>query len=189
MDVKFPLEKYTAYLDSDCDAARATALRELCQAVRGHMRAVAGRGYIDPRVPTVPYVILFIPSEQLFSLVLGAQPDLIDEALAARIVLASPLTLYAKLAIMRQAAESYNLMRTADEVIGLLGQFHKQWRRYNEELDKLGSRLESTVSQYQTLRTTRANMLQRPLDKIEQLRASRNLPEQLDGDGNGDSQG
>jgi DNA recombination protein RmuC len=181
MDVKFPLEKYKAYLDGDGEASRTQALRELCQAVRGHVRAVAGRGYIDPSVPTVPYVILFIPSEQLFGLVLSAQPDLIDESLRAKVVLASPLTLYAKLAIMRQAAESYNLMRTADEVIGLLGQFHKQWDKYNEEMDKLGRALDSTTKTYETLRTTRTNMLQRPLDKIADLRASRELPD-ADGD-------
>ena len=51
---------------------------------------MAGRGYIDPASPTVNYVIVFIPSEQIYALVLAAQPDLIDEALGKRVVLASP---------------------------------------------------------------------------------------------------
>jgi len=178
MDVKFPLERYKAYVDADSDDARANELRHLVQAVRNHVRAVAGRGYIDPKVPTVPYVIVFIPNEQIYGLVLSAQPDLIDESLHQRIVLASPLTLYAMLTVVRQAAEHANIMRTADEVLTLLGQFTREWARYNEALDKLGQRIEQARDEYEKVRTTRTNMLQRPLDKIEALRTSRQLDQE-----------
>jgi len=79
MDVKFPLERYKAYLDAETDERRTAELKQLTTAVREHVRAVAARGYIDPSVPTVPYVIVFIPSEQIYSLVLDSQADLIDE--------------------------------------------------------------------------------------------------------------
>ncbi|MFP4107236.1 MAG: DNA recombination protein RmuC [Phycisphaerae bacterium] len=174
MDVKFPLERYKAYLECDGDAEKRRAeLKNLVQAVRGHIRAVAGRGYIDTKGGTVPYVIVFIPAEPVYGLVLEAQPDLIDEALAQRVVLASPLTLYAMLAVVRQAAESANIMKTADQVLELLGQFNAQWDKYNEEVEKLGDRLDSARKQYETVTTTRTNMLQRPLDKIDDLRAQR----------------
>jgi len=176
MDVKFPLERYKAYADADTDEARRAELGELVKAVRGHVEAVARRGYIDPKVPTVPYVIVFIPSEQIFGLVLQARADLVDEALARRVVLASPLTLYAMLAVIRQAAENANVMRTANEVVSVLAEFHKQWQNYNAEVDKLGERLGAALRQYEVVRTTRTNMLQRPLDRIEQLRQSRSLP-------------
>ncbi|HUT01160.1 MAG TPA: DNA recombination protein RmuC [Phycisphaerae bacterium] len=178
MDVKFPLERYKAYVDADADEARAQELRGLVQAVRGHVRAVASRGYIDPKAPTVPYVIVFLPSEQIFSLVLQAQPDLIDEALQKRVILTSPLTLYAMLAVIRQAAEHANIMETANEIVELLGEFTRQWAKYNEELDKLGERIESVQKQYKLVRETRTNMLQRPVDKIEQLRTTRGLEQE-----------
>ena len=177
MDVKFPLERYKTYLDAETDEGRATELRELVKAVRGHVEAVSKRAYIDPTVPTVPYVIVFIPSEQIYGLVLEAQCDLIDEAMQRRIVLASPLTLYAMLAVMRQAAENANVMKAADEVTALLNQFYKQWQKYNEEVDRLGQRIQSVVGQYEVVRQRRSNQLQRPLDKIEEIRNSRALPE------------
>jgi DNA recombination protein RmuC len=178
MDVKFPLESYKAYVDAGTDGARAEALHQLVQAVRGHVRAVAARGYIDPKAPTVNYVILFVPSEQVYALALSAEADLIDEALDKRVVLASPLTLYAMLAVVRQAAENANIMKTADEVIQLLRAFDKQWQLYREQMDKLGRAIESTGRAYEELQTTRANMLQKPLDKIEDLRQSRALPDE-----------
>jgi DNA recombination protein RmuC len=177
MDVKFPLEAYKAYLDAETDEARTEQLTALAAAVRKHVRDVAGRGYIDTKGGTVDYVIVFIASEQIMALALSAKPDLIDEALGRRVVLASPFTLYAMLAVIRQAAENANIMRTADEVLSLLGAFNKQWQAYCEQMDKLGQRIEQAGREYEALRTTRTNMLQRPLDKIEDLRAARQLAE------------
>ena len=171
MDVKFPLGRYKSYLDADSDDARKIELKQLVTAVRGQIQDVVRRGYIDPKIPTVPYVIVFIPAEQIYSLVLEAAPDLMDEALSKRVVLTSPLTLYAMLAVIRQAAENANLMQTADEAISLIGEFFKQWGKYNEEMDKLGDRIDLAARQFETVRTTRTNMLQRPLDKIEELRS------------------
>jgi DNA recombination protein RmuC len=176
MDVKFPLESYKAYLDAETDDERKENRRALAGAVRNHVRDVAARGYIDPDVPTVPYCLLFIPSEQIFTLVMEEAPDLMDESLQRRVVLCSPLTLYAMLAVLRQAAENANVMQTADEIISLVGEFSRQWGKYNEEMDKLGLRLQATETQYQAVRTTRTNVLQRLMDKVEALRSARALP-------------
>ena len=170
MDVKFPLERYKSYLDAQTDQQRAEELSQLVAAVRGHIRDVAARGYIDPKAPTVDYVIVFIPSEQIYALVLEAQSDLIDEALKKKIVLASPLTLYAMLAVVRQAAERANIAQTADQIAEELAKFYKEWQKYNEELDRLGQRIDSVASQYKTVHGIRSDALQKPLDRIEQLR-------------------
>lgn len=170
MDVKFPLERYKSFLDATGDQQRAGELQQLVAAVRGHIRAVASRGYIDPAVPTVNYVIVFIPHEQLFSLVMESARDLMDEALSKRIVLASPLTLYAMLSVIRQAAENANVTRRADEIAEILAEFNKQWQKYNEEVDKLGQRIDQASSQFAVVRGTRSNVLQKQLDRIEPLR-------------------
>jgi len=181
MDVKFPLEHYKGYIDADDDQARDVQRRQLVNDVKGHIREVARRGYVDSQGSTVPYALVFIPSEQLYSLVLDTQPDIIDEALASHIVLASPITLYAMLAVIRQAAENINVMKTADEVITLLGGFNQQWGKYKEAVEKLGKYIEQAAGQFNILTTTRTNMLQKPLDKIEDIRQRRGLP-QLEAD-------
>jgi DNA recombination protein RmuC len=186
MDVKFPLESYKAYLDAAGDDQRLASRRALAGAVRGHVRDVAGRGYVDPKASTVPYCIVFIPSEQIFALVMEESPDLMDEALQKRVVLCGPLTLYAMLAVIRQAAENANVVRTADEIVSLVAEFCRQWGKYNEEMDKLGQRLDSAAGQYESLRTTRTNVLQKLMDKIEGLRSARALtaePSDRPGDG------
>ncbi len=168
MDVKFPLQSYKAYLDADTEDAGTAALRALTKAVRGHIRDVASRGYITET--TANYVIVFLASEQILSSVLADQPDLVDEALGKRMVLAGPMTLYAMLSVIRQAAESTNLMTTAGEVIDLLGTFTAQWEKYNAEVERLGKYIDQVSRQFETVSTTRTRALHRPLEKIEQLR-------------------
>jgi len=180
MDVKFPLESYKAYLDAPDEPRRLAGRKALAAAVRNHVCDVARRGYVDPAVPTVPYCIVFIPSEQIFSLALEETPDLLDESLRRKVVLCSPLTLYAMLAVIRQAAENANVLRTADQVVALVGEFSRQFVKYNDEMDKLGAKIEAASDQFQTVRSTRTNVLQRTVDKIEDLRAARR---QLDDSG------
>jgi DNA recombination protein RmuC len=176
MDVKFPLEKYKAYVDAADAPARAASLKELITAVKGHIRAVAGRGYIDPP-HTVPYVLVFLPSEQIFSLVMETAADLLDDALRQRVVLCSPLTLYAMLSMMRQSAENYNVMQTAGEIVKHLNTFLDQYQKFRECMDAMGKKLSDAQNEYEKLVGTRSNMLERPLAKIEELRQSRSLPE------------
>jgi DNA recombination protein RmuC len=175
MDVKFPLENYRAYLDAEGDDARASCAAQLVRDVKNHIKAIASRGYIDAQAGTVPYVLMFLPSEQIFSLVLEAEPDLLDEALGKRIVMTGPMTLYAMLAVIRQAAENINLMRTADEVLDILAEFHKQWDNYNIAVDKVGQRIDQLNKEFQAVTTTRSNVLQRQIDRVEELRSQRGL--------------
>ncbi len=176
MDVKFPLEKSLGYLNAGDETERKARAGEFVAAVRGHVREVARRGYVDPAGGTVDYAIVFIPNEQVYSLALELDSQLMDDALRQRVVLAGPLTLYALLVVIRQAAENANIMRTADEVIQLLADVEKQWQRYKESMDKMGRRLDDARKEYEGLVTTRTRALDRPLAKIEDLRTARGLP-------------
>jgi len=52
-----------------------------------------------------------------------------DEALKQKVILCSPFTLYAVLAVIRQAVENFNLEKTASEILTLLGEFSKHGMR------------------------------------------------------------
>jgi DNA recombination protein RmuC len=93
-----------------------------------------------------------------------------DEALKQKVVLCSPFTLYAVLAVIRQGVENFNLEKTAAEILKLLGEFSKQWNAYKDKFKTMGERLEAAKKEYDILTTTRSNMLERPLKKIDELR-------------------
>jgi len=113
---------------------------------------------------------MFIPNEQVYSFIHEAEPSIMDEALKHKVILCSPFTLYAVLSVIRQAVENFNLERTASEMLRLFGEFTKQWNAYKERFKIMGERLDAAKREYEALLTTRSNMLEKPLRKIEELR-------------------
>ncbi len=179
MDVKFPLDNYLRFLDAASDAEREASRAAFLRDVRALIKQVTTREYIDPETGTVDYVLVFIPNEQVYGFVHESAPDLLDEALRQKVVLCSPLTLYALLAVVRQAAENMRVEHAAREILGLLATFGKEWTRFSELMEKMGRSLEQASQHFEELSTTRTRKLERQLEKIEALRTARHveLPE------------
>jgi len=170
MDAKFPLDNYLKHVEADDPAEKAKAAQSFISDLRIQVRAIASREYIDPSTGTADFALMFIPNEQMFAFIQEMGRTLLEEAAQKRVLWVGPLSLLAVLAIARQAAESANLSRQADQALALLGEFAKQWTNFKDEMDKLGQRLDAAVKQFQSLSSTRANALERPLLKLQQLR-------------------
>ncbi len=172
MDVKFPLDNYLKFVDApDGDRAGEQYKSQFLRDVRNRIKEVTNRDYIDPTSGTLDYVLVFIPNEQVYGFIHENDASLLDDALKQKVVLCSPLTLYAVLAVIRQAAENFRLEETSREILALLGSFKKEWGNYTEVLDRMGSRLEDAMKQYEALSTTRTRKLEKQLEKIEDLRS------------------
>ncbi|MDO9287244.1 MAG: DNA recombination protein RmuC [Thermodesulfovibrionales bacterium] len=184
MDVKFPLENYQNYLDAQTEHDKKRFKEELIRNTKTMIKQVTNRAYIDTADNTVDYVIVFIPNEQVYGFVNEADPTIMDEALKQKVILCSPFTLYAVLAVIRQAVGNFNLERTASEILMLLGEFSKQWGLYKERFEAMGKRLDDAKKEFDLLVTTRSNMLDRPLKKIDDLRKQKAiaLDENMDSD-------
>lgn len=175
MDVKFPLDNYLRHLSADDETETARFRKAFLADVRNRVAELARRDYRDPDI-TVDCVLLFIPNEQLFAFVQEHDPTLLDGALRRKVVCCSPLTLFAVLAVIRQAVESFALARTSDEILSLLGAFAGQWDRFVDQLETVGGHLERTQHAYETLTTTRRRQLERQLQRLDDLRVARDLP-------------
>jgi DNA recombination protein RmuC len=175
MDVKFPLTNYLAYLNAETDQEREHYKNLFLRDVRKRIKEVTTRDYINPAENTVDYVIVFIPNEQVYAFINEHDNAILDEALKNKVILSSPITLYAVLAVIRQAVDNFNLERTAAQILSLLNDFNKQWEKFKESMEKMGKRLSDAQKEYNNLITTRTNQLERPLRKIEQVRVEKHL--------------
>jgi DNA recombination protein RmuC len=175
MDVKFPLDNYLRYMEEEGEIEKRNYKNQFLKDVRERIKEVTTREYINPEDKTVDYVIVFIPNEQVYAFINESDSTIIDDALKSKVVLCSPVTLYAILAVIRQAVDSFNLEKTAAEILSLLGTFNRQWTLFQKSLEKMGKRIEEAQKEYITLTSTRCNQLERPLRKIEDLRKQRGI--------------
>lgn len=169
MDVKFPLANYLRMLESKDDVSAGGFRAAFLKDVRGRVREVTTREYIDAAAGTVDYVLVFIPNERIYGFIHEHDANLLDDALRQKVVLCSPLSLYAILAVIRQAVENFRLQESARDILSLLADFKKQWTKYVETMEKMGHRLEDAMKQYGELTGTRTRQLDRQLDRIDAL--------------------
>ncbi|MCX8056138.1 MAG: DNA recombination protein RmuC [Ignavibacteria bacterium] len=170
MDVKFPYDNYMAYQNATNDNEKEIYKQNFLKDVRQRIKEVTTRDYIDPAQNTVDYVLVFIPNEHMYAFIMESDSTIIDEALKQKVILCSPITLYAILAIIRQAVDNFSLERKASQIIELMGMFHKQWNEFLKSLEAMGKKIDDAKKEFEKLTTTRKNQLEKPLRKIEQLR-------------------
>jgi len=170
MDVKFPLDNYLRFLECESELDAHRCRDAFLRDVRTHVKTLAARGYAD-NDDTVDYVLMFIPNEALYAFIHEHDSSILDDALQRGIVMCSPLTLFAVLAVVRQSIESFQVERTAQEILGLLVELDKQWDKYVERMGKLGRSLDTARRDFDELTGTRQRGVERVLRKVEALRA------------------
>jgi DNA recombination protein RmuC len=175
MDVKFPLDNYLKYLEADSEFEQHRARDDFLRDVRGHVKTLAARGYGDTTSESVDCVLLFIPNEALYSFIHEQDRTILDDALAKKLVFCSPLTLYAVLAVIRQAVDNFRVERTSHEILGRLATFAKQWGAFVDKMDKLDRSLGTARKDFDEIVGVRRKGVERELEKIEQLRRSPSL--------------
>ena len=176
MDVKFPLNNYVRFLEADVESEKTRFRNDFLRDVKARIKEVTTKEYINPEQNTVDYVLLFIPNEQIYSFIHNEDSSILDEALKSRVIFCSPITIFAVLAVIRQAVDNFALEKTSNEIISLLGVFKKQWDEFTRKLEVLGKRIDDVQKEYELLTTTRRRQLERPLNKIDDLRTQRGLP-------------
>ena len=169
MDVKFPLTHYENYLSTDHENEQAAEKKAFLADVRNHVKAIEKRTYIDPEGGTVDFVLMFIPNESIYAFLNQEDRDLIDFSLSRKVLLCSPITLYAVLSLIRQSVSNFSMEQKAGEMQKLVGVFKEQWEKFIDKLDALGKTLGTVSSHYEELTGTRRRALEKPMDKIEEL--------------------
>ncbi len=176
MDAKFPVVNYARSLEARDKVERAGFAGAFLRDVRARVRELSGRDYVDPANGTLEYVLAFIPNESIYAFIHEHDPELLDIALRQQVVLCSPLSLFAILAVVRQAVDAAAVGRTSGEILSVLGTFSRQWEKFCGSLDKVDRALDGLDRAFRDLAGTRRRALERPLLRVEELRDQRGLP-------------
>jgi len=189
MDVKFPMAAYLKYLEAGTDAERDAHVKRFLGDVRTRVKELSKREYASAgSSSSVDYVLLFIPNEQLTGFIHEHDPSLLDDAMGEKVVMCSPLTLFAFLGVIRQAYDNFMIEQTSDEILALLGSFSRQWDKYNDQVEKVKRKFDALDRDFDQLTGTRRRQLEKPLVQLEALRLQRGIA--VDGElfaGSGDA--
>ncbi len=174
MDVKFPYDNYVKFLDADNDTERERFRKDFIGDVKNHIKEIAGRGYTDGD-NVVDYTIMFIPNERIFAFIHDQAPGILDFGIEKKVLICSPVTLFAVLAVVRTAVRNFELEQTSGRILGVLSGVRGQWTEFVKVLDKLGKQLGTVHNTFDELGGRRKRMIEKKLDAVDQLREERKI--------------
>ena len=148
VDAKAPLAAFLDLTGADDPAEHERALARLGEHVRKHVADLGSRRYWEALAGTPEFVVLFLPGEAILQAALQAVPDLVEQAAARNVVLATPSTLIALLRTVAQGWQHEVLNAQAQEVQRLGQELHARLGSMAGHLDKVGRSLNASVVAY-----------------------------------------
>lgn len=148
VDAKAPMDGYLGAVEASEDDERLQEIRRHARNVRDRVRELSAKRYWKqfPRSPD--FVVLFIPGDQFLSAALEIDPQLLEDAMADRIVLATPSSLVALLRAVAYGWRQEALAENAEQIRVVGEDLYERLSTFADHLGRLGSSLNNSVVSY-----------------------------------------
>ncbi len=141
IDAKFPLDNFERMLDAGNDLERQQYEKAFARDVKGHVDAICAK-YIRPDENTYDFAFMYFPSEAIYyELACGKTGALLAYAHERRVFPVSPTTLTAYLQVVVLGLKGLQIERHAQEVMAYCAQLQKDFGRFKEEFELVGTHL------------------------------------------------
>ena len=167
IDSKFPYQNLVKMSEADGKEEKEKFKKAFEQDIKTKIKEVTSREYINPEENTVDFVVLFIPNEMIFSFIYDRFPDVWQDAMGKKVILAGPFSFTAILRMVHQAYDNFRYQKNVATIIGYIKKFGEEFENYNKSFKDLGARIESLQKQYVAIDTTRTNQLVKIVNKIK----------------------
>lgn len=148
VDVKTPLDSYLNAMEADNDTAREAALVAHARKVRERINELAKKEYWNQFDKSPDFVILFIPGDQFLAAALDRDPQLIEDALRQKVMLATPTSFVALLKAVAYGWRQVALAKNAETVRKLAEDLYHRLATYGEHMNRVGKSLGSAVDHF-----------------------------------------
>jgi DNA recombination protein RmuC len=116
--------------------------------VRDHLRKLGAKAYQDSFSPTPEFVVLFLPSEAFHSAALEQVPDLIQEGVDNKVLIATPTSLIGLLKVVAYGWRQEQMAASAEEIADLGRQLHKRIATMAGHFVKVGRAIDRSANAY-----------------------------------------
>lgn len=148
VDVKTPLDAYLAAVEASDPKIHREQLQRHARHVRERVRELSAKAYWQQFARSPDFVILFIPGEQFLSAALEQDRELLEDALARKIIITTPTSLIAVLRAIAFSWRQLAIVRNADRIRETGEDFYRRLGGFLEHLTALGRNLDGSVGAY-----------------------------------------
>jgi DNA recombination protein RmuC len=151
VDAKVSLAAYLDAAESrDPDLVEARMLAH-ARHLREHVKGLAAKEYWRSFEPTPEFVVLFVPGDAFLAPALERDPQLLEDAMALKVLIATPTTLIAMLRTVAYSWQQEALTANAREVFELGRELYRRLGTLGGHTERLGRALSRSVEDYNAL--------------------------------------
>ncbi|MDT8342456.1 MAG: DNA recombination protein RmuC [Longimicrobiales bacterium] len=147
VDSKVPLDHFLKAMDAEDERAQKPHLRAHADAVRGHVKTLSQRSYQDSIGDSPDFVVLHL-SDAAYSAAVQARPEIVEEAIREKVVLATPMLLIGLLKTIEHAWRQERLADNAEEIRRLGRELYERMAILGEHFERVGRGLGQAVGAY-----------------------------------------
>ncbi len=148
VDAKTPLDAYLSAIETDDQNQQQHFLDRHVKNVRTRVKELASKAYWNQFPKSPDFVVLFIPGEQFLSSALDRDHKLLEDALASRVILATPTSFIALLRAVGYGWRQQVLADNAEKIREVGEELYGRLGAFADHLTRLGKSLDSSVGHF-----------------------------------------
>lgn len=134
--------------DGDEAAQAAAASLRTAESMKRHVRQLSSKGYQDQFKPSPDFVAMFVPGDAFLAAALDHEPELMTQAMASRVVIVTPTTLFALCKAVAYGWRAEEQARNAEDIAKLGKELYKRLSVMGGHAAAVGRALDSAVGKY-----------------------------------------
>ena len=175
IDSKVSLTPYHKYIQAENEQEREDCIRSVANSLSQHIKDLSEKDYsASGRLRSPDFTFMFIPLEGVFSLAMGRDQGIFEEAWARSIFIVTPTNLLAALKTVSSIWKLERQNKNVREIASESGKMYDKFVGFLNDMKDIGKGLDSAQKNYDSalrkLQTGQGNLINRA-EKIKQLGA------------------
>lgn len=149
IDSKVSLKSYVDYFNSSDIPEKSLHLKKHIESVKNHIDGLSSKEYQKINgINTTDYVLLFMPIENAYTLVLNENPDMFNYALNKKIIILTPTTLVATLKVVKLLWQKEQRVENIEKVFKLCGSLYDKFVGFANDMLEIKKRIRDADNAY-----------------------------------------
>ena len=134
--------------DGDEEAQGKAMSARTAASMKTHVRQLSSKAYQDQFKPSPDFVAMFVPGDAFLAAALDHEPDLMTTAMASRVVIVTPTTLFALCKAVAYGWRAEEQAKNAEDVARLGKELYKRLSVMGGHAASVGKALDAAVGRY-----------------------------------------
>jgi DNA recombination protein RmuC len=173
VDAKTPMEFYLKYIDETSEQLKAQHLDQHAKRLKTHIRELGSKAYNEAvGAESLDYVVMFLPNESFLFAAIEAQKDIIEYALANKVLIATPPSLVGLLRAAHMGWGEYKVTENAKLIYDYSKELQKRLMTFSKGFLSVEQQLEKSLETFRTAKNsfqTRVLAQARRIESLEDL--------------------